>query len=77
MFEYRIDFDGDWKIWHSVVYRFREENGYFVFEEIPGWLRAVEPLLNDVRLFRDDHSDWAIFYFNLESELTAFLLKWS
>ena len=77
MVEYQIDFDGDWKIWHHIAYKFELANGYFVFEEVPGWLRSTDPLLHDIKIYHDENRAWAIFYFKRKSDLTAFLLKWS
>ena len=77
MIEYTIGFDGDWKFWTRIVYEFNLANGYFVFEEIPGWMRATEPLLHDMRFHRDEHHEWVVFYFRCEEDLTAFLLKWA
>ena len=27
----------------NIIHAFEEENGYFVWEELPGWIRAVDP----------------------------------
>jgi len=77
MIEYTIGFDSDWKFWTHIVYQFNLANGYFVFEEIPGWMRATEPLLYDMKFHRDEHHEWVVFYFRSEEDLTAFLLKWA
>lgn len=83
MIEYRIDFDGDWGLWDHVVYKFVQENEYFVVEEIPGWLRATEPLVHDVKLYREIYEmekttpAYAVLSFNTEEDYLAFLLKWA
>lgn len=76
MIEYRIDFNGDWGLWTHIVYKFNLENGYYVHEEVPGWLRATDEFVYDVRLFKD-LNHWVIFYFKCEADLTGFLLKWA
>lgn len=77
MIEYCVDFDADWPLWQRMCHAFWEENGYWVTEEMPGWIRATEPTVNDVRLYQDEHRQWAVFYFNRQSDKTAFLLKWA
>ena len=77
MIEHRIYFDGDWGLWTHIVYKFNLENGYYVHEEIPGWLRATDEFVYDVRLFKDEYKHWATLYFKHESDLTGFLLKWA
>lgn len=76
MIEYKIDFDSDWPLWQRLCHAFWSENKYWAREEMPGWLRATQ-LIGDIRLFRDEHHNWAVLYFNREEDLTAFLLKWA
>ena len=77
MIEYHLDFDGDWPMWQRMCHKFWEENGYWVNEEMPGWVRATEDYVYDIRLHKDESRFWAVLYFNREEDLTAFLLKWA
>ena len=83
MIEHRIDFDGDWGFWNHITYAFVQANGYFVFEEIPGWLRATEPLVHDVKIYQEIYEierttpSYAVLTFNTEPDYLAFLLKWA
>ena len=76
MIEYKIDFDGDFPLWQRICHKFWVENGYYVIEEVPGWLRAVDPSLYDIRLHKLESKHWATLYFKHESDKTAFLLRW-
>ena len=57
---------------NKIVTRFGVENGYFVWDEIPGWLRAHG---YDVRVLTDDE----LFYleFEQDAECSKFLLEWT
>ena len=56
----------------KIVTRFGLENGYFVWDEIPGWLRAHG---YDVKMLTDDE----LFYLEFERDLecSKFLLEWA
>ena len=56
----------------KIVTRFVFENGYFVWDEIPGWLRAHG---YDVKMLTDDE----LFYLEFEhdAECSKFLLEWT
>ena len=76
MIEYRIDFTGGWPLWQRLCHAFWSENGYWVDDEMPGWIRATEHI-HDIKIHRDEHHGWAILYFEQAADLTAFLLKWA
>ena len=56
----------------KIVTAFGLENGYCVWDEIPGWLRAHG---YDVRMLTDDE----LFYLDFEqdAECSKFLLEWT
>lgn len=56
----------------KIVTRFGLENGYFVWDEIPGWLRAQG---YDVRVLADD--DHFYLKFDNATESSKFLLEWA
>ena len=57
----------------KIVTAFGVENGYFVWDEIPGWLRAHG---YDVRVLTDCDE---LFYLDFErdAECSKFLLEWT
>ena len=77
MIEYHLDFDGDWPLWQRINHKFWEDNGYWVLEEVAGWVRAVDSNVHDLKIFKDEHRTWATLYFLQEQDLTAFLLRWA
>ena len=77
MIEYRVNFDSDWPLWQRICHAFYEENSYWVIEEMPGWIRATDTTVHDIRLHQDESNIWAVFYFKRQADLTAFLLKWA
>jgi hypothetical protein len=56
----------------KIVTRFGLENGYFVWDEVPGWLRAHG---YDVKMLTDDE----LFFLEFENpqESSKFLLEWA
>jgi hypothetical protein len=60
------------------IYReFERENNYFVWEEIPGWVQAVDSNIVSFRFVKDEHGIYAQGEFNSEEDYTAFLLRWA
>ena len=59
-------------IMQNILMQFNEANGYFVWDEVPGWLRANG---YNVRLKQDD----IYFYgeFDTAEEATQFLLRFA
>ena len=66
----RLRLDSDIMI--NILKSFNEANGYFVMEEVPGWLRAQG---YDVKLTQGEH----YFYgeFATAEDATQFLLRWA
>lgn len=56
----------------KIVTKFGLENGYFVWDEIPGWLRAHG---YDVKMLADDDNYYLEFVHDKES--SKFLLEWT
>jgi hypothetical protein len=56
----------------KIITAFGIENGYFVWDEIPGWLRAHG---YDVKMLTDDE----LFYleFKYPQDCSKFLLEWT
>ena len=56
----------------KIVTKFGLENGYFVWDEIPGWLRAHG---YDVKMLTDD--EFFFLEFENPQESSKFLLEWT
>ena len=56
----------------NIINKFQDENGYFVWDEVPGWLRAHG---YNVKMLTDDE----LFYieFEQDTEYSKFLLEWA
>ena len=56
----------------NIIKKFQDENGYFVWDEVPGWLRAHG---YNVKMLTDDE----LFYieFEQDAEYSKFLLEWT
>jgi hypothetical protein len=56
----------------KIITRFGLENGYFVWDEVPGWLRAHG---YNIKMLTDDE----LFFieFEQEAECSKFLLEWA
>lgn len=81
MITYQLDFNSDWKLWNNFCNKFSLDNGYFVLDELPGYLRATEPLLYDIRIVGNKNPkmvlhNWAELDFKTDQDKVAFLLKW-
>ena len=74
MYHYALDTS----IWSNVINKFIDSNNYYVLEEVPGWVRAVDPAVKDFRLVRDEHRQvYGVAYFSDTEDYTAFLLRWA
>lgn len=67
--------DVDFKIQLNIYNAFRDENDYFVTEEVPGWLRAYGTNIVDIR--EGLMAGRAVFIFDTEEDYAMFLLKWA
>ena len=56
----------------NIIKKFSEENDYFVWDEVPGWLRAHD---YNIKMMADDYN----FYleFDEPEECSKFLLEWA
>jgi hypothetical protein len=64
-------------ILRNIVRAFEEENGYFVWDELPGWLRAVDPSVKRLKLREMEDGGYMITIEFVKNGETAFMLRWA
>jgi len=61
----------------KIIKTFKEENGYFVWEELPGWLRAVDPSVKRLKLREMEDGGYMLNIEFVKNGYPAFLLRWA
>jgi len=61
----------------NIIRAFEEENGYFVWDELPGWIRAVDPTVKRLKLRELEDGGYIVNIEFVKNGQTAFMLRWA
>jgi len=60
----------------SIESHFQRDNGYFVADELPGWLMAMDSSVTVCRWHMDEFYLYLGVVFAKEEDYTVFCLRW-
>jgi len=61
----------------NIIRAFEAENGYFVWDELPGWIRAVDPTVKRLKLREMEDGGYMLNIEFVKNGYPAFLLRWA